>query len=103
MNAEEKFYGGSGPDKIWGGWQSLGPISLYGGSGDDKLYGGYKAGGIQLLVGQGDKDHLRTDYYELTNNPGDDIGSFDQLLFGDFGYGGIRAFLPSSHLARDNA
>ena len=63
MNAEEKFYGGAGPDKVFAGANTVGPILLKGDDGDDKLYGGFMAGDTQILVGNEGKDHLRTDYY----------------------------------------
>ena len=62
-NAEEKFYGGDGPDKVFGGWQTVGPILIKGNDGNDKLYGGFMAGGTQTIVGNEGSDHIRTDYY----------------------------------------
>ena len=42
-----------------------------------------------MLVGQGGKDLVRTDFYLLPNGPGDDIATEDHYLFGDFGYGAV--------------
>ena len=41
MNAEEKFYGEQGDDKIWIGGKVIGNAFAHGGTGDDTIYGGY--------------------------------------------------------------
>ena len=40
----------------------------------------------QTLVGGEGCDHLRTDYYQMIDSP-TDVGTTDQYLFGDYGYG----------------
>lgn len=40
-NVDEAFFGEQGHDKIWVGGKVSGEARAYGGSGDDKIYGGY--------------------------------------------------------------
>jgi hypothetical protein len=85
-NAEEKFYGEQGDDKIWIGGKIAGNAFAHGGTGDDTIYGGYKVDGNSYLYGNAGRDTIRTDWWEI-NGDGTIENTGNEYIYGDYKYG----------------
>ena len=61
-------------------------MKITGGSGDDKVYGGYSTDGKSYLYGNSGKDIIRSDWFRSKDGDATNDGE-DEYLFGDFKYG----------------